>query len=134
MATILPTKTCFDDALDYLAAALADAPEWALEHLVLVHGILLSPPNALEPNEPFAHGWVEQDRRVVIQAGIVEGQGKGYYGVDRREFYAQMRVQCTTVYTIEEAWEQNRRSNHFGPWESSYRALCGGGKTYWEAS
>lgn len=132
MATILPTKTCFDDALDYLAAALGEAPEWAFQHLRLVHGVCLSPPNSVEPDEPFAHAWVEQDREVVIQAGILDGV-KGYYGVPRAQHYALLRVQCTTVYTIEEAWEHNRRSNHFGPWESSYRALCGGGKTYWEA-
>lgn len=127
---IKPTGTCFDDAIDFLQAAVSEHPTWALNHLRLVHGICLSPRDALPPDVPFSHGWVEQDREIVIQAGIIGGV-TGFYGLPRRHHYAIMRVQCITVYTVEEAWERNRIHRHFGPWESSYRDLCGRGKTLW---
>jgi hypothetical protein len=60
---------------------------------------------------------------VVIQAGVLDGV-KGYYGVARADHYRVLRVQLTTVYTIEEAWAKNRATNHYGPWEAEYRALC----------
>jgi hypothetical protein len=129
--TILPTLTCFDDALDYLAAAVAEQSEWARTHLTLVHGICLAPPNTVRADTPFAHAWVEEDGLIVIQAGIVDGM-KTYFGTPRFDYYTAMRVSDTTVYTIEEALEQNRWSNHFGPWERRYRALCHDrGEVFW---
>ena len=96
--------------------------DWAKAHLRLVHAICLAPEGP-RCGEPFAHAWVEQDRNIVIQAGVVDEEHE-YYGLNRKQFYAALRVQVVTVYTIEEAWARNMASNHFGPWESSYRALC----------
>ena len=128
MPTILPTQTCFDDALDYLSEAVREDPSWALGHLRLVHGICLAPEGQYA-GELFAHAWVEEDRRVCIQAGILDGR-KGYYGISRAQHYALLRVQLTTVYTVEEALEKNLASNHYGPWESSYQSLCGD-RVFW---
>lgn len=123
VTTILPTHHCFDDALNYLDAAILSRPDWAQAHLRLVHGICLAPEGPKQ-DEPFAHAWVEQDRSVCIQAGIVEGQ-LVYYGMARAAFYATLRVQVSTAYSVEDALRLNFASNHYGPWESSYRALCG---------
>jgi hypothetical protein len=121
--TIHPTRSCFDDALDFIAAAVTRHGPWAVEHLRLVHAICRIPEGQHKAGRRFAHAWVEQDRQIVIQAGLIDGQ-KAYYGTLRRDHYRELRVECSTVYTVEEAWERNRDSNHYGPWEPTYRDLC----------
>lgn len=120
--TILPTHSCFDDALEYLNALIMEGDLERAERLRVVHGICLAPEGPLA-GSPFAHGWIEEDG-VCVQAGIVEGCGhKVYFGVDRAEFYASLRVQVTTAYSAQDAMRQNVRTGHFGPWEPSYRAI-----------
>lgn len=120
MTDILPTHTCFDDALEYLDCVLKSGDEARLFRVRVVHGICLAPEGPLE-GQPFAHAWIEEDG-AVIQAGMANGT-KVYYGMDRAEFYALLRVQTATRYSSLEAMEQNVRTGHFGPWESSYRDM-----------
>ena len=118
---IRPTFHCFDDALDFIELRVNEAPGLAqLTALILVHGIATSP-----AGEPYAHAWCEEDGQC-WDAGLVEGQ-RIFYSVSVAEFYAARQIHTTTRYTIREAFVQNVRSNHFGPWEQQYQALCGGG-------
>jgi hypothetical protein len=121
--TILPTGTCFDDAIEYLNEIALHGQRERLLTLKLVHGICLAPEGAQE-GTPFAHAWVEE-AGVCVQAGLFSGEPqKVYYGVKRAEFYAKLRVQVATYYTAPEVVVHNRRTGHFGPWEHLYRDLC----------
>ena len=148
-ASILPTHTCFDDALDYLAHRLKADPA-SEPRFTLVHGILLAPEGA-KAGTPFAHAWVEEDLPggvVVWQDGYVDlggfemplagGTLRAEHDLARvslstpaAEWRAKMQLQKETRYTVREAWAENRRTVTFGPWEPEYQALCGGGETFW---
>lgn len=120
--TILPTHHCFDDALDFINALLMGGETERLDGVRVVHGLCLAPEGP-KAGSPFAHAWIEEAGKCV-QAGLLEGQkDKFYFGIDRAEFYAMLRVQVTTVYTVPEALVKNVSTGHFGPWESSYRAI-----------
>lgn len=125
---IRPTNTCFDDALDFIAERVKRDVELALHEtrLILVHGICLAPEGPLI-GEPFAHAWVEErapgEPKQVWQGGILDGE-RVYYGIDADEFAQMLRPQKVTRYTVREAWLENERTEHFGPWVAEYEALC----------
>lgn len=130
MPTMTPTHRCFDDALDFISERVTLDPELAHGvRLHLVHGILLAPANTVgvAPGQPFAHAWVEEDVGLldcaVWDAGLVGGV-RVYYSVSRKAFFEKMRPQDMTRYTVREAYEQNVRTNHFGPWRLDYVDLC----------
>lgn len=114
---VYPTHTCFDDALDLIEAmVLNDRRE--IDKLMLAHGICLMP-----DGKPYAHAWVERDGECLFD-GLIEG-ARYTFRADKAEYYAGMKVQEVTHYTVEEAWIENSQSNHFGPWKPEYAALCG---------
>lgn len=137
-APILPTATCFDDALDFFEQVL-DADSAITTGFIadfrVVHGIC----HGAEIPEPYAHAWVEQIgcRRtylpdpgepemgdvLVWQAGL-RGDQRVYFALPAPEFYRAYRVLRATAYTLELAAEMNRRSGHYGPWRREYRELC----------
>lgn len=124
---IMPTHTCFDDALEFVEMRLSEKKLFAdSDELLVVHGIALAPEGE-RAGEPFAHAWVEEGD-LAYQAGMLMG-GKVWYGVQREEFYLALRIQRATRYTLREAWERNRESGHFGPWEPEYETLCAHGDT-----
>ena len=123
MTTIMPSHKCFDDCIDALDDALQETgPDWVREHLRVVHAICLAPEGP-DAGTPFAHGWVEVNRQYVVQCGLIDGK-REFYICRRRELYALLRVQLSTVYTLDEVWLKNRETNHVGPWEPAYRDLC----------
>jgi hypothetical protein len=111
-----PTHTCFDDALDYLEAIARDASISELMQHRLVHGVC-------QPQgfHAIAHAWVEV-RDEAIAAGLICGK-RVFYHAPRREFYREFRPQMMTKYTVLEAVRENRRTNHYGPWEDYYRRM-----------
>jgi hypothetical protein len=111
--TILPTFHCFDDALELIAARVAEGADGVL----LVHGIAVG-----ANGEPYAHAWVEE-HGLSWDSGLWQGQ-RIYYAVGVAEFYAARQIVQTTKYTAREAAEQNHRTHSYGPWEPVYRALC----------
>lgn len=147
---IQPTNTCFDDALDYLDVAHGvGGTSYLLQHAV-VHGICLwpgdTPGTEHREGERFAHAWVELSAvaassnavavavaanphsstvsgGIVIQAGVCNGT-RNWYGLTRASFYAHMRVQRVTRYSVPEVLAENERTNHFGPWVPEYVELC----------
>jgi len=134
--TILPTHTCFDDALDYIGEVVKTDPDWAIDRLTLVHAICLAPAGPTK-DRPFAHAWVEEKRddctTAVIQSGLLEGD-KIYYVWSPEQLAEVLRPQDVTRYTVEQAWRENERTCHYGPWKPDYAALCGGGHTFEDAA
>jgi hypothetical protein len=118
---ILPTHTCFDDALDFLTAQCVADPT-AVDNFVLVHAILLAPEGPSE-GRPFAHAWVEVGD-IAWLSGVVDGR-RVYYAVKQVEYYAQMRPISMTKYSAQAAVEENYKHHNFGPWQPEYIALCG---------
>lgn len=124
MSTILPTHTCFDDALDYLTErAKRDGWELVASALVVVHAICLAP-DGPHRGEQFAHAWVEEGP-TLWQGGILEGQ-RVFWGASAEEVRAELRVQMEKRYTPAEAAILNRTHNTFGPWDPRIKMLCGG--------
>lgn len=128
--TILPTGTCFDDALDFISERVKREPRLALTgDLILVHGICLAP-EGRRAGEPFSHAWVEDSTtevnpplEIVWQGGVLDGQ-RIWYAMPRAEFESKLRPQKSTRYTMREAALENKRTNHFGPWVEEYSNLC----------
>jgi len=136
---LLPTRSCFDDAMGLLEQLVKEDPARARGTAVrLVHGILLGPDEPAEvragvdgvvpAGEPFAHAWVEEDRpdgTLVWTSGLREADRRLVYAaIPREEFLRSMRVQHQTSYTCLEVWCENTRTGHYGPWRPMYRALC----------
>jgi len=118
--TILPTYSCFNDAIEYIEGHARTNPSAALK-LVLVHAIVLMP-DGPERGKPYAHAWVE-DSELVWQAGVLDGQ-RVYFSCRADEYLPFMRVQAYTRYSVYELWQENKKSGHYGPWKPEYQALC----------
>ena len=125
--TIFPTHQCFDDVLDHQAELAQRDPVTAARQFI-VHGICLAPEGE-HAGEPFAHAWVEDDEESrVSEAGILNGE-KIWWSADRDEWYAALRVQERTRYTLDQARILNWQTAHYGPWVPKYRALCKSSRT-----
>lgn len=126
--TILPTHTCFDDALDWIVGRLQQDGASVFDTLFLVHGIQVIPGGQVDADHLFAHAWVE-DGAYCWDFGIIEGGDahgrKCAYAVEPVEYYQTRQVQEATRYTVRQAFVQNRRSGTYGPWKPEYSALCG---------
>lgn len=122
-----PTHTCFDDALDYLAA-LRDRGYSLAElerQLWIMHGICLDPYN----DQPIAHAWVQGARSgATMQAGLLPSGVRRYYRLEDAEFTIIMRPQLVTRYKVSQALAENDRHNTFGPWLPQYLELCRGAR------
>lgn len=119
---ILPTHTCFDDALDFMAERLKQDKKLAFgAELLVVHGVCLAP-EGRHKDRPFAHAWVEEGGRA-WQGGILDGE-KVFYSMTVEEFCERLRPQHWTKYTVSQAARENHRTNHFGPWVQRYADLC----------
>jgi len=135
MPTIYPSRSCFDDAIDFIETRVRENPQ--IVHgtsLLLVHGIAIAPPDhdgSIVTGQPFAHAWVDEHDRadgdVAWASGILDGS-RVYYAVRRREFYRYLRIRRFTRYTLREVWEHNQQWGTYGPWRDEYRALCRGGR------
>lgn len=123
MPTLMPTRHCFDDALDLISTrVMTDRAD--LFRLTLVHAICLAPDGS---GIRYAHAWVEEampDGEVVCWDSAILDEQLVYYAQPLLEYYPRRLVQEATKYTVLEALSENYRSNHFGPWKSEYVALC----------
>ena len=118
MTTVLPTHTCFDDALEIIESIIKAHPDAAhTDEFVLVHAIVHP------EGEDFAHAWVESREGIVFWKGIVDGE-KVILGSPSLEFRSGWKPVEWTAYTPREAAEQNARWGTFGPWEMKYLRLC----------
>ncbi len=120
---ILPTGSCFDDALDFLEGlAKEHNPILRTGRLLLVHAICLAP-----DGHEYSHAWVEQDEKFVIFRGIWLGV-KNYFAASIDEYYRDAKVKDTTKYTPQQACIENHNSGNYGPWVERYKKLCGKGE------
>ena len=119
MRNILPTHTCFTDAMELLAEAI-QSNEGSAEsnELLLVHAICLLP-----SGEEFSHAWVECLGKYVWFVGILDGK-REQFAADLNEYYIDARVKETTKYTPIQVWQFNRKHVTYGPWEEKYQRLC----------
>lgn len=138
MTVIMPTRRCFDDALEFVEERIQTVPAESLlsenerlqklvDTLHIVHAIVRFPDdNPERPGERFAHAWVEErlpsERVLVWQAGLI-GEMQIAYSCDRDEWYEKMRIQHRTAYTLWEALDQNRASGTYGPWLPLYQEM-----------
>lgn len=122
---ILPTHSCFDDALDFFDL-LSDQGLAHLHHYSVVHAVCLG--HAL--GTPYAHAWVEDatdplGQVAIWQKGVMRATGKGvYWALERSHFYRLYSVQEVTRYSAAEAIENVARHGHYGPWRDDLHALC----------
>jgi hypothetical protein len=130
MTTIMPTHTCFDDALDTLVE-LIKYDDSSGDDLRLVHALCAAPDGHL-----YAHAWVEFDNArgetVCVFSGLVEGEAMRFLSPGP-DYYKSLQVSAdVTKYTSVEALAENARTNHYGPWIERYQNYTGG-KGEWEA-
>lgn len=119
MTHILPTHTCFDDALDMLQEAIKANPGSAKSgELKLVHAICLMP-----DGQEYAHAWVESNGKHCWFMGMM-GNRRHQFVATIEDYYAELRVKETTKYTPEDAWHENDTHVTYGPWNKEYLALC----------
>lgn len=133
MSTVLlPTFTCFDDALEFVVAMATEEPCLVMaDDLFIVHGICLTCGDGddngadgaiVGRDVPYSHGWVEWHGHV-IEAGMLDGQ-RVYISSDVERWNAMHRPQHTTRYVVRQALEEAVRWQHHGPWLPEYQALC----------
>lgn len=120
-ATIYPTHTCFDDAVDYINHLCTTNPQDIRKinaDYRICHGICLC-----EDNTPYAHCWLEY-RNSVIDGGIYKGE-KVAVRSPKHEFYKRTRPQKICRYTIKKSIELEKKIyGYCGPWDEEIRALC----------
>jgi hypothetical protein len=119
MNQILPTGQCFDDALEYLAERLRSAPRDLAKRWRLAHGIC----RGNYEGALYAHAWLEEHHDVCWDFGLIDGT-RVAFSMKKHEYYAARHVVECTLYTPRQALAENLRTQHFGPWKDSYRALC----------
>lgn len=117
-----PTNRCFDDALDFLNAVVSESPrEQDRSVYRLAHGIMTHPVT----KEDFVHAWVERKSQGGIVYHSYLHDGFLTYGeFDRKRYYEMFGVKERTLYTIREAWRENRKHGNYGPWQEKYRKLA----------
>jgi hypothetical protein len=116
---ILPTGTCFDDALFVWAIFTKNSRVPAY----LCHGICL-----LADGKPYAHAWIERVD-LCIFSGIMQGE-KMAFEVPQPDFYEYFRVtDDVTKYTTEDFLSfEDLHERKAGPWEKRYIELTTDGK------
>lgn len=128
---ILPTHTCFDDAIDFFNAVgffdhlTTPHLERMQERFRIVHGVCVG--HAARTH--YAHGWVEESssEELVWQAGTLRATAERcYWALPRAAFYELFQVleARVTKYTLPMAAEMLRTQGFNGPWRQEYRALC----------
>jgi hypothetical protein len=117
---ILPTGTCFDDAL--FVWSIFTKNSRAIPS-VLVHGICLH-----KNGDPYAHAWVEK-ADLCIFSGIMMGE-KMAFEVPQPDFYEYFRVtDDVTKYELADFLQfEDLHTRKAGPWEKRYIVLTTDGK------
>lgn len=115
---ILPTHTCFDDAIDFLLDFAHDANN---RSFCVVHGLCVG----RSCGTLYVHAWVEEaNRQLVWQGGVIRATAKHvWWALPRAEFYRLYAVQKTSRYPVERVMAMLDATNFNGPWRPDYLAL-----------
>ncbi len=109
MTEILPTHTCFDDAIQNLIFLMESRGRHIAGRMKVVHAII-------EPEgAPLSHAWIELDRRVFF-SGILKGETV-MVETDLAEYYRQSRIKVLRRYSIWAAYAEEQRTGRYGPWD-----------------
>lgn len=123
---VLPTHTCFDDAVEFLEN-LARRGE-PFTHFRVVHAVLKIPkPEVFIGTADlgvYAHAWLRNPtNNTVVFAGIYDNE-KIYIEADRDEYYAKIEIVDSTEYDTFEVARLNEIHGTFGPWKEEYIKHC----------
>jgi len=128
------TGNCFNDCAEFINELVNDYPREARRgRFSLVHGICVAPAaalcsNGLQPDELYAHAWIERrslnGRETTVLTGGLVGGLHVWLHFGQAKYYADHRITDFTAYTIRQVWEQNCKHETLGPWEERYLALC----------
>lgn len=116
---VLPTHSCFDDALRFFAL-------WpnlvARNNALIVHGICIGSDAGVR----YAHAWVEVDDamhgRAVCQSGMLDGE-TFFMLVAVEDYYVKMNVHSAYKYSFVEAIVHTVNEGIAGPWEQELKEL-----------
>lgn len=118
---IHPTHSAFDDAIELLIWIMEKKPEGRAQvgsgDIRIVHAIFA--PEGVKLN----HAWLERGESVIFM-GLIDGE-KVVVTADRTEYYSKSHVTKTVRYTIFEAYAEEKKTGHYGPWDPEIRTLCG---------
>ena len=121
----MPTKTCFDDSLDFMMEL---ARNKKTDGVYVCHGIVSPRMLVPECKSTFTHAWVYDCMTdICLDWGILEGQRIGVKG-SKRDYFHHMRVKEVTYYTFKQCMYYSWIYNFFGPWEPKYMVLCSDGE------
>src|SRR5262245_42913936 len=112
MTDILPTFTCFDDAIELFGRLIR-----ADRRPTLVHASLKGDDGRLH-----THAWVEDDGEV-LDVGLLNGM-RVVMRYPQLGYYAARHVQRTWRYELRDILRANRKAGTYGPWVPELIALC----------
>jgi hypothetical protein len=117
--TVLPTHSCFDDALEYISKRVKADPAGS-RGLRLVH--CLAEVRA-EPGRIISHAFVLEGDNWIDQ-GMLGGVVRVIMARTREEIEQTLRLIDITYYSLQELAIENLRTGTFGPWKPEYLARC----------
>jgi len=111
---LLPTKTCFDDCMEWLEAEAKRGEP--LDGWLLCHGLMD------HDGQEYSHAWLERGDKAfdfhLLGTAKVMSQWK------LEDYLDEHKPRGVTRYTPIAAVEENLRTGHFGPWKEEYRKWC----------
>ena len=113
--TIYPTNECFDDAIANLIHMMERGRRFDVASglIKIVHAII-------EPHgEKLSHAWLE-DLDLVFFSGFIDGE-KCLVECAREEYYEQSKISHVVRYTLFEAYAEEKKHGHYGPWDEKIR-------------
>lgn len=116
-ATLLPTHTCFDDAIEMIEQFLLKK-RFPPDGLFLIHAIVA--PDGMKDS---SHAWVEDKNDTAFFIAILESR-KVVVECSAAQYRKELHVKALTAYTMRETWELNKLHRTYGPWKQEYIALC----------
>ncbi len=122
---ILPTHTCFDDVMEWLALHGRRMELDKLMAHTFVHGICKGFDIGIHAahDAPYAHAWILRDD-VVIDFGIHSVQKVVLMmEIPKTVFYHSRKVQQEVHYTPKEYALASNITGHSGPWKAAMERL-----------
>ncbi len=113
-----PTHTCFDDALTnliFIMKRYGTKPVRTGE-VIIVHAIIAP------DGEDIGHAWIETPTSVFFTS-IMKGE-RVLVEANKIEYLARSNWKYVRKYTLFEAYAEELRSGHYGPWDAKIRELC----------
>lgn len=108
--SLLPTGTCFDDAMDMLAEYVVRG---VTKDIRLVHGF------CCWARRPYAHAWIELGNEV-YEGKFMAGD-RVFMIMPKTAFYKDMVITEPTRYDVAEVAQLTQEHGNYGPWDYRYK-------------